>query len=71
MAINQEILEMRVQSVSNKGYAITKSYKLKANTKTVCKYIAMNELKYTSHLREIQYERQEKYKALDKLMNNN
>ncbi|CAI6344555.1 unnamed protein product [Macrosiphum euphorbiae] len=71
MAINQEILEVCVQSVANKGYARTTSYKLKANTKTMCRYIAMNELKYTSHLREIQYERQKKYKALDKLMNNN
>ncbi|XP_022183097.1 galactosylceramide sulfotransferase-like isoform X3 [Myzus persicae] len=71
MAINQEILEMCVQSVANKGYARTTSYKLKANAKTMCKYIAMNELKYTSHLREIQYERQKKYNALDKLMNDN
>ncbi|KAL5240287.1 hypothetical protein ACI65C_007697 [Semiaphis heraclei] len=71
MAINQEVLEMCVQSMANKGYARTTSYKLKANTKTRCKYIAMNELKYTSHLREIQFERQKKFKALDELMNNN
>jgi len=70
MAINQEIIEMCVQSVVNKGYAGTISYKLKANTNAICKYIAMNELKYTSYLREIQYERQKKYNELDKLMNN-
>lgn len=70
IAINQEILEICVQSVANNGYARTISYKLKANTNTMCKYIAMNELKYTSYLKEIQYERQNKYNALDKLMNN-
>ncbi|XP_025195365.1 galactosylceramide sulfotransferase-like [Melanaphis sacchari] len=71
MVINQEILEMCVQSVANKGYARTISYELKANTNATCKYIAMNELKYTSYLREIQYEKQKKYNELDKLMNNN
>ncbi|XP_026809716.1 galactosylceramide sulfotransferase-like isoform X2 [Rhopalosiphum maidis] len=71
MSINQEILEMCVQSVTNKGYARTISYKLKANTNAKCKYIAINELKYTSYLREIQYEKQKKYNELDKLMNNN
>lgn len=70
MAINQEILEMCVQSMAKNGYAGTISYKLKANTNAICKYIAMNELKYTSYLREIQYERQKKYNELDKLMNN-
>lgn len=68
MAINQEIIEMCVQSVTNKGYAKTISYKLKEKTNSICKYIAMNELKYTSYLREIHYERQKKYKALDELM---
>lgn len=71
MAINQEIKERCVESVTNKGYAKTISYKLKENTNTNCQYIAINELKYTSYLRKIQYERQRNYKALDKLMNNN
>lgn len=70
MAINQEIKERCVESITNKGYAKTISYKIKENN-TFCKYIVINELKYTSFLREIQYERQRKYKALDKLMNNN
>lgn len=71
MAINQEIKETCVQSITNNGYAKTISYKLKENTNTLCKYIGINELKYTSFLREIQYERQKRYKALDKLINNN
>lgn len=73
MAINQEIKERCVESITNKGYAKTISYKIniKENYNSFCKYIAINELKYTSFLREIQYERQRKYKALDKLMNNN
>lgn len=70
MAINQKIKETCVQSITNDGYAKTISYKLKENTSTICKYIGINELQYTSFLREIQYERQERYKALDKLMNN-
>lgn len=70
MAINQEIIDICVKSTTNKGYAKTISYKLKENTDTICKFIAINELKYTTILREIQYERQKKYKALDKLMNN-
>lgn len=71
MAINQEILERCVDSTTDKGYARTISYRLKENTDSICKYIAINELKYTSYLREIQYERQRKYNKLDKLMNNN
>lgn len=70
MAINQEIKERCVKSITNKGYAKTISYALKENT-NICQYITMNELKYTSYLREIQNEKQRKYKALDKLMNNN
>jgi len=71
MAINQEIIDRCVESTTNKGYAKTISYKLKENTNTMCKYITINELEYTSFLRELQYERQRKYKALDKLINNN
>lgn len=71
MAINQEIIEMCVESKTNTGYAKTLSYKLKESTKINCKYMAINELKYTSFLREMQYERQRKYMALDKLLNNN
>lgn len=71
MTINQEIVEKCVESKTNKGYAKTISYKLKVNTNTMCKYFAINELKYTSFLRELQYERHRKYKALDTLMNNN
>lgn len=71
MAINQEIVEMCVESTTNAGYAKTISYKLKESTKINCKYMAINELKYTSFLREMQYEKQRKYKALDKLLNNN
>jgi hypothetical protein len=70
MAINQEIREKCVKSITNKGYAKTFSYELKENT-NICQYITMNELKYTSYLRNTQYERHRKYKALDKLMNNN
>lgn len=70
MTINQEFIERCVDSTTNKGYARTISYRLKKNTDSICKYIAVNELKYTSFLREIQYERQRKYRELDKLMNN-
>lgn len=70
IAINQERIEQCVESTTNKGYAKTISYKLKKNTNTMCKYSTINELKYTSFLRELQYERLRKYKALDKLMNN-
>lgn len=69
MAINQEITENCVEATTNHGYARTVSYKLKEKSNTICKYIAMNELTYTSFLREMQYERQKKYKTLDKLMN--
>lgn len=71
LSINQEILDVCVESQTNKGYAKTLSYKVKENTNIVCKYIAINELKYTSFLRKLQYERLKKYKALDKLMNSN
>jgi len=71
MFINQEIIEQCVKSTTNQGYARTMSYKLKEKANINCKYIAMNELKYTSFLRKIQYERQRKYKEIDTLMNNN
>lgn len=71
MAINQEITENCVETTKNNGYAKTISYVLKEKSSTICKYIAMNELTYTSYLRKVQYERQKKHKALDKLMNNN
>lgn len=70
MAINREIMDKCVESKTNKGYARTISYKLKENNYAICKYIAINELVYTSILRETQYERHEKYRALDKLINN-
>lgn len=71
ITINQEITDKCVEKTINKGYAKTISYKLKENSNAICKYIAMNELKYTSFLREIQFERLRKYKALDKLINSN
>lgn len=71
ITINREITDKCVKTTTNKGYAGTMSYKLKENTDAICKYIAMNELKYTSFLREIQFEKLRKYKALDKLIISN
>lgn len=71
IAINKEMIEKCVKSITNKGYAQTISYELKESDQKMCKYIAINELKYTSFLRDIQYEKQRKYKSLDELMNNN
>lgn len=71
IVINQEIWESCVESTTNQGYARTISYKLKENVSTLCKYIAINELKYTSFLRKIQHEKQRRYKDLDKLMSDN
>lgn len=71
MVINQEIWENCVESTTNNGYAKTISYRLKENVSTHCKYIAINELKYTSFLRNIQHEKQRRYKDLDKLMSGN
>lgn len=71
LSINQGILDVCVESKTNKGYAKTLSYKVKENSNTICRYITINELEYTSFLRKLQYERLRKYKALDKLMNTN
>lgn len=71
VVINQEIWESCVESTTNHGYASTISYKLKENVNTLCKYIAINELKYTSFLRKIQHEKQRRNEALDKLMSGN
>lgn len=71
MVINQETWESCVKSTTNHGYARTISYRLKENASVLCKYIAINELEYTSFLRKIQHEKQRRYKELDKLMSDN
>lgn len=71
MVLNQEIIDCCVQSTTNRGYAKTISYKLKEKTSTICKYIAINELEYTSLLRKTQYEKLRKFKELDKLIYDN
>ncbi|XP_050421563.1 galactosylceramide sulfotransferase-like [Adelges cooleyi] len=68
IGINQGIMDRCVLAKTDKGYGRTISYELK-NNDTFCQYYVILELKYTSLLRSIQYNRLNKIEALEKLLN--